>query len=613
VRRRPSSGRRPAAEIEHHGVIGDLHTAALVDPQGTIDWLCLPHFDSPSVFGSLLDQRKGGQFAIRPQGEVRTRQSYRPGTAILVTRFYGEDATAELVDFMPVGGDEGHRLLRILRVLRGTMEFAVTCAPRPEYGSVPVAAKRRGAVEFGQGSGMLRLFSTKPMEVADGIATAKVELSAGDDPLILEFTDADRPSDAEEQLEATTSYWTDWLKGCTYRGRWRETVERSALTLKLLTFEPSGAMVAAVTTSLPARPGTERNWDYRYTWLRDSSFVLYALLRIGFKHEAKRFMDWLRARFAEGPALHPMYSIDGRPVPRERELDWEGYLGSRPVRVGNGARDHLQLDLYGAVLDAVYLFNKYGMPISSDLWVDVRRLLEWLEDHWDEPDQSIWESRGPPQRFTFSRMMAWVAFDRGIRLAERRSLPAPIERWRTVRDEIHAWVLANGWDPARHAFVQAPGSDTLDASLLLAQLTFFASPMDRTAQQTLGAIQRHLGPDGLVRRMEGESPAGAAGRDGAFTVCSFWQVEALTRQGRLQEAREAFEVLLSHASPLGLYAEQVGDFGLQRGNFPQALTHLALISAAFNLDRALDEGAHRSKGKASGTAWRAFVEAEAHD
>jgi GH15 family glucan-1,4-alpha-glucosidase len=410
--------------------------------------------------------------------------------------------------------------------------------------------------------------------------------------------------EAEDLFRATVSYWRRWLSRCTYTGRWRETVQRSALTLKLLSFEPTGAIVAAPTCSLPEAIGGVRNWDYRYTWIRDAAFTLYALLRIGFTEEAAHFRDWLQQRWQEnvshgrGP-LQVMYAIDGRAEMPEHILDHlEGYRGSRPVRIGNAAYHQLQLDIYGELLDSIYLYNKYVEPVGYDGWTRIRRLVDWLCDNWKQEDEGIWEVRGGPRHFVHSKVMSWVALDRGLRLADKRSFPADRARWLKVRDDIYEDVMAKGWDSRRGAFVQAYGSGNLDASTLLMPLVFFVAPNDRRMLQTLDAIRRPpreggLAADGLLYRYDpSAAPDGLPGQEGTFNMCSFWLVEALTRAGhtdpaRLDDARLLFEQILGYGNHLGLYAEETGPSGEALGNFPQALTHLALISAAFNLDRAL--------------------------
>jgi GH15 family glucan-1,4-alpha-glucosidase len=400
-------------------------------------------------------------------------------------------------------------------------------------------------------------------------------------------------------FRATADFWRAWLAKSTYRGRWRETVHRSALLLKLLTFEPTGAIIAAPTCSLPERIGGERNWDYRYTWIRDAAFSIYALLRLGFTEEAARFMDFLDARCHEmkpDGSLQVMYGIDGRHVLKEEKLPHlEGYKGSGPVRIGNAAHRQLQLDIYGELMDSVYLSNKYSSPISYDLWTYLRRLTNWLCRNWRRKDDAIWEVRGGRRDFVYSKMMSWVAVDRALRLAEKRSFPADWKLWYRTRDTIYETLMAKGWNPKRNAFVQSYGSDALDASLLMMPLVFFLSPTDPRMLATLDAINRPhqdggLMSDGLVFRYDVEmSPDGLRGEEGTFNICTFWLVEAMTRAGRVDDARLLFERMLGYANHVGLYAEQTGLQGQALGNFPQAFTHLALISAAFNLDRALEE------------------------
>jgi GH15 family glucan-1,4-alpha-glucosidase len=607
----------PYQPIENYGVIGNLRTAALVGLDGSIDWLCLPRFDSPSVFGAILDDAKGGRFRIAPTAEgARHKQFYWPDTNVLVTRFLHPDGILEVIDFMPVlrPGDECQcQVIRNVHVVTGEMAVRVECRPAFDYARAPHEARRDDCGVRFDGPGLsLSLSTSLAMRIEEGAAVGEVVLKAGEErTFILQLLPpgvkpaaCPTPAGATILFQRTVDYWQRWLKNCTYAGRWRDYVYRSALALKLMTYEPTGAIVAAPTTSLPEGVGGVRNWDYRYTWVRDASFTLYALLRIGFTEEAVQFQDWLRDRWREGEShaagpLQLMYGIDGRADLEEFELPHlEGYRGSRPVRVGNGAYGQLQLDIYGELMDAVYLYNKYASPIGYDDWVRLRRMIDWVCANWHRKDEGVWEVRGGRRDFVYSRALCWVALDRGLRLADKRSLPADRAKWLAARDAIYDEVMTRGWNPQRKAFVQSYGSDALDASLLLLPLVFFASPNDPRVLQTLDAIrapiwQGGLAADGLVYRYDPAlAPDGLPGTEGTFNMCSFWLIEALTRAGRtdpklLAEARLRFEQMLGYANHLGLYAEQTGPSGEALGNFPQAFTHLGLISAAFNLDRAL--------------------------
>ncbi len=600
--------------IEDHGLIGDMRSAALVSREGAINWLCLPQFDSPSVFAALLDDEKGGLFRIAPADDgVAPKQVYWPETNVLVTRFMSEQGVLQITDYMPVGEcpDPAPRLVRVAEVVRGEMDVAVVCQPAFDYAraSHTVEGTEAGVV-FRSDTLTLGLSSSCPMEIDGSAARIRTTLGTGGRIVFGLFVlDADAPLPAltaghEAALfEETTDYWHRWIGQCTYTGRWREEVYRSALALKLMTFEPTGAIVAAPTCSLPEAIGGIRNWDYRYTWLRDAAFTLYAFLRIGFTEEAEAFMRWLEARCRECIAengLRPVYRIDGSTELDEETLGHlEGYKQSAPVRIGNGAAKQYQLDVYGELLDAVYLYNKYGQPISYDFWRELVELLDWVCEHWQEPDDGIWEARTEPRQYVYSKLMVWVALDRGLRLADRRSFPAPLEKWRTVRDAIYQEIWTKGWNDDRKSFVQHYESEALDASVLIMPLVFFASPTDRRMIATLEALNRPVSEGGLVsdslvyRYSPNISEDGLEGDEGAFNLCTFWLVEALTRAGRtepekLREARVLFEKMLSYAGPLGLYAEETGQRGEALGNFPQAFTHLALISAAYNLDRTLE-------------------------
>ncbi len=596
--------------IQDYGVIGDMHSAALVGKDGSIDWLCFPHFDSPSVFAAILDHEKGGRFKIAPAEEGAARkQLYWPDTNVLITRFFSPDGVGEIIDYMPVGahenGDGYHQVIRRVRVVRGEMAFRMECSPAFDYAREghETEISSEGACFRSSGLG-LGLATRVPLEDAGGAAVAEFSLGEGETAVFVlrEIEDGGcgvpfSEEEADEHFKKTVEYWRRWLSKCTYTGRWREVVHRSALALKLLTFEPTGAMVAAPTMGLPEGVGGERNWDYRYTWIRDAAFTLYGLLRIGFTEEAAAFMGWIEDRCqgsSPDGSLQLMYGLDGRRDLTEEILDHlDGYQGSRPVRLGNDAFDQLQLDIYGELMDAVYLYNKHGDPISYDLWTRLRALINWVCDNWRREDEGIWEVRGGRRHFVYSKLMCWVAIDRGLRLAEKRSFPADRERWLAARDEIYEEIMQKGWSDERGAFVQSYGDDTLDASNLIMPLVFFLAPHDPRMLKTLDATNRPPEEGGLVanslvyRYDVQKSVDGLAGEEGTFSLCTFWLVEALTRAGRVDEARLMFEQMLGYANHLGLYAEEIGHSGEALGNFPQAFTHLTLISAAFNLDRAL--------------------------
>jgi GH15 family glucan-1,4-alpha-glucosidase len=602
--------------IENYGVVGNMRTVALVSINGSVDWFCFPHFDSPSVFAALLDDKKGGRFDISSTHEhVKYKQFYWPDTNVLVTRFLSPEGVGELQDFMPVApheaGDTADRLIRRVRVSRGEMEFRVRCQPAFDYARAEheVETCKHGVLFRSEGLS-LELVSRVPLKRSGAAVHATFRLREGETAVFVLRQAPDGPTgrqapsedESQELFERTVKYWRQWLSQCQYFGRWRDIVLRSALTLKLLTFEPTGAIIASPTCSLPELIGGPRNWDYRYTWIRDAAFSIYGLLRLGFTSEAADFMGWLDARYREarhGTQLQVLYRIDGGHHIPETTLDHlDGYKGSRPVRIGNKAHRQLQLDIYGELLDSVYLFNKYGSPISYEAWTHLRSHLEWLCDNWKQPDDGIWEVRGGRHEFVYSKLMCWVAMDRGLRLADKRSFPADRTRWLRVRDEIYEEILARGWSEKRQSFVQTFDGDYLDASTLIMPLVFFMAPNDPKMLKTIEAIglppsQHGLTSDGLVHRYNVErTPDGVGGDEGTFNMCSFWLVEALTRAGQvnpvlLEKARLLFERMLGYANHLGLYAEETGSSGEALGNFPQAFTHLALISAAFNLDRSL--------------------------
>ncbi|MGW7130671.1 glycoside hydrolase family 15 protein [Streptomyces bobili] len=604
-----SSGARAGPRylpIADHGLIGDLRTVALVGTDGTIDWYCCPSFDAPSVFASLLDADRGGSFALAAAVTARTKQFYFPDTNVLITRFYTEDGVGEVQDFMPVTDNaleiERHRLIRRVVCVRGTVPFRVRVAPRFHYGTASHTLRMSpDAAVFTCADTRLALTATVALEGDGTDVRAEFKLSEGESAVFALDQIGDditqrgcAHAEAEQQFTATVAYWRGWLRQSRYRGRWREMVHRSALTLKLLTYAPTGAIVAAPTTSLPEQLGGERNWDYRYAWIRDAAFCVYALLRLGFAGEAEAFITFLTAHIRPGQTnssgpLQIMYGIDGRTDLTESELTHlEGHQGSAPVRIGNAAADQLQLDIYGALIDSVYLYDKWAQPISSDQWDDVCAIVDWVCAHWDQPDEGVWETRGGRKNFIYSRLMCWVAIERAIRIANRRGLPADLPRWQQCRNTVYRRIMERGWSERRQAFVQHEGTDVLDAAILMMPLTKFIAPTDPKWLSTLDAITRDLVSDSLVYRYDPRSsPDGLRGDEGTFSICSFWYVEALVRAGRLDEAQLAFEKMLTYANHLGLYAEEIGRTGEQQGNFPQAFTHLSLISAAFNLDLAL--------------------------
>lgn len=592
--------------IAEHGLIGDLRSVALVGTNGTIDWYCCPSFDAPSVFAAILDAERGGSFELAASVPARTKQFYFPDTNVLITRFYTEEGVGEVQDFMPVTGESDasarHRLIRRVLCVRGSVPFRTRVAPRFDYGASPHTARMVGDVAlFESAERSLALTATVPLECDDVDVWADFKLDEGESEVFaLDQVDgevASRPcarQEAEDEFVSTVAYWRRWISQSRYRGRWREMVHRSALTLKLLTYAPTGAIVAAPTTSLPEQLGGERNWDYRYVWIRDAAFCVYALLRLGFTGEAKAFMQFVTRYISPGDGnpsgpLQIMYGIDGRTELTERELPHlEGHQKSAPVRVGNAASDQLQLDIYGALIDSIYLYDKWAEPISSAQWDDVCALVEWVCENWDQPDEGVWETRGGRKNFLYSRLMCWVAIERAIRLANRRGLPADLPHWLKCRDTIYRRIMDRGWSAKRQAFVQYEGSDVLDAALLMMPLAKFIAPTDPKWLSTLDALTEELVSDSLVYRYNPQaSPDGLRGDEGTFSICSFWYVEAMVRAGRVDEARLAFEKMLTYANHLGLYAEEIGRTGEQQGNFPQAFTHLALISAAFNLDKAL--------------------------
>jgi len=613
-----TKGRYP--DISDHGLIGDLQTAALVANDGTIDFFCCPRFDSPSVFCSLLDAEKGGYFRVSPVADSYvSKQLYMPSTAMLITRFMTPDGVGEVLDFMPViegAPTDRHRLVRHLRVARGTMEFQVDVQPRFDYGrashsvditdsgavfrtaggmeltlhtsSLGSPAERRAAVER-VGDGLRATITMREGESGRGVVLE----SMGGQPRVI------TPAELQQLADDTAAYWKAWLNRSTYTGRWREMVTRSAMTLKLMTYEPTGAPLAAATLGLPEQAGGERNWDYRFTWIRDGSLTMHALSNLGYLQEAARFGVWLRDRVTEsagrdgsGP-IKIMYRVDGSSDLTEETLDhFEGWRGSRPVRIGNGAADQLQLDIYGEAADAIYTGDEMGLPIAHQGWLALTRITDWVADNWDQPDEGVWETRGGRRDFTYGRFQCWVALDRAIRLAERHGRPANIAKWAIERDRLYNQVMSRGWNDKVKAFTQHYTTDVLDSSLLLMPIEGFVSPVDPMWLSTLDAMNKELVSDSLVYRYNpAASPDGLHGDEGTFSLCTFLYVDALARAGKLDEAILVFEKMFTYGNHLGLFSEEIDATGGQLGNFPQAFTHLALINSAITLNRELDRRA----------------------
>jgi GH15 family glucan-1,4-alpha-glucosidase len=595
-------------EIADHGLIGDFQTAALVARDGTVDWFCAPRFDSPSIFAALLDADRGGRCRIAPVGTTyETRQIYLPDTANLVTRFMTPDGVGEVIDFMPlIQGNTPtarHRIARLIRVVRGQLRFLLECEPRFDYARQDHDLQQLGDSEavFRSRGQQLALACDFPLISAGNDVRGEKTLRAGQSAFVIldsaPSQELHRPGvgEVEQWLKECTNFWQSWVKRSTYHGRWREMVTRSAITLKLMTYAPTGGLVAAPTMGLPEQIGGMRNWDYRFTWIRDASLSVEALLNIGFVDEAAAFMIWLYRRLSEesdGPSgpLKIMYRIDGSADLREESLPHlEGYRGSRPVRIGNGAGDQLQLDIYGEMVDALYIAQRKGLKAGYEGWRALLRVYDWLIEHWDQPEEGIWETRGGRQPFVYGRLMSWVALDRAIRMANEDGKPADVNRLARARDAIYQQINDKGWNPRVRAYSQSYGSDVLDASILHMPRVNFVVPSDARWIETLRATRRELVSDSLVYRYNpSASPDGLAGSEGTFSLCTFWFVDALARSGYIEEARLTFEKMLTYANHLGLFAEEIGLTGEQLGNFPQAFTHLALINAAITLNESLD-------------------------
>lgn len=598
--------------IENYGIIGDLNTVALVGLNGSIDLMCFPYFDSPSIFASLLDKNKGGHYQITPIfGEMRHRQMYLPDTNVLLTRFLSAEGVGEITDFMPVeesfGGKE---LIRRVTSVRGAITYRMQCRPHFNYARDHHTVEQQDDHELifrseGEVKLCMRLKSTVPLQHENGGVTAEFTLNPGETAdFLLEHIDKDYSKECDlkafvtKSLFNTVNYWKNWVSKSRYKGRWYDMVTRSALVLKLLTSCKYGSIVAAPTFGIPEHVGGARNWDYRYTWIRDASFTIYALLKLGYKREAGDFINWVDKRCQgvdEAGYLGLMYTLAGKVKMVETTLDHlEGYKNSKPVRIGNDAHGQLQLDIYGELMDSVFLYNKYGELISHDLWNRLTVQIEWISKNWNQKDEGIWEVRGGRRFFLHSRLMCWVALDRAIKLATDRSFPIP-GHWKKERDIIYESIFKDFWNEEIQAFVQHKGANYVDASTLLMPLLKFISPRDPRWLSTLNRIEKELVSDSLVYRYLPNKAAsdGFVSHEGTFSLCTFWYVECLSRSGQLQKARFYFEKMLGYANQVGLYSEQLGFQGEHLGNFPQAFTHIGLIAAAMNLEKQLNDQRNR--------------------
>ncbi|MBI3759923.1 MAG: glycoside hydrolase family 15 protein [Deltaproteobacteria bacterium] len=595
--------------IEDYALIGNTHTAALVGRDGSIDWLCMPRFDSGACFAALLGTSEHGRWLIAPEGEIKSiSRKYRGDSLVLETEFeLADGGRVALIDFMPIGESDGRiDLIRIVEGRAGVVPMQMEAAFRFDYGRViPWVRSRDYGLSAVAGPDALQLRTRVPMHGENLKTVANFKVSAGERiPFTLTWylshLEESGPRHAQKLLVDTEKYWEEWSARCQDGGQWRSHVIRSLITLKALTYSPTGGIVAAPTTSLPEWIGSVRNWDYRYCWLRDATFTLYALLSSGYSDEATAWVAWLLRAVAGQPGqIQIMYGIAGERRLTEFEAPWlPGYENSRPVRIGNAAHDQFQLDVYGEILDVFHVARRYGVDPGEDAWNVVRVLIDFVEQHWREPDEGIWEVRGPRRHFTHSKVMAWVAVDRAVKGVERYGQQGPVEKWRALRDAIHEDVCRFGFRPDRNTFVQYYGSDTLDASVLMMSLVGFLPAEDPRIVGTVEAIQRDLMDEGLVRRYNTDATNvdGLPPGEGAFLPCTFWLVDNLTMLGRYDEARAIFERLLSLCNDVGLLSEEYDPRGKrQLGNFPQAFTHVFLINTAHNLSRAQGPAEERAK------------------
>jgi GH15 family glucan-1,4-alpha-glucosidase len=594
-----------ALRIEDYGLIGDLHTAALVGIDGSIDWLCLPHFDSPACFASLLGTEQNGRWRIAPtQRVVAATRRYRPGTLVLETEFETADGVVRIIDSMPMRVSNP-RIVRVVEGVRGSVPMSLQLNPRFDYGkTAPWVRAEDGVMHAGAGPEAVELRASVPIARREHHFEAEFAVREGERARFVlswhrSWEPAPHPIDALKAVTETDAWWRVWSNRSTYRGAWKDEVERSLVTLKALTYAPTGGIVAAATTSLPEFLGGVRNWDYRFCWIRDAALALDALMTAGYVEEATKWRDWvIRAVAGDPEDLQIMYGIGGERRLDEYELGWlAGYEGSKPVRVGNAASGQRQLDVYGELADAIYRARQLGMAPAAEALDPARGVIRWLEDHWREPDDGIWEVRGPRRQFVHSKVMAWVAADRLLKMAKESGYEAELEGLRRMRDEIHAEVCRKGYDAKRNTFTQYYGSAQLDAALLLIPQVGFLPATDPRVVGTVEAIQRELVRDGFVMRYIPDKDAadGLPPGEGAFLACSFWLVTDLAMLGRVDEATALFDRLLSLRNDLGIFSEEYDQTHRRLiGNFPQAFTHLTLIASAAALTEAV-----RTQGSAA--------------
>ncbi len=591
-----------AERIEDYAVVGDMQTAALIGRRGSVDWLCVPRFDSGACFAALLGTPDNGHWRIAPAGaEGCTRRRYRGDTAILETEWETSQGSARVIDFMPPRG-EAADIVRIVEGVSGRVQMVSETRFRFDYGHVvPWVRQFDGGIRAIAGPDAVHLRTPVRLEGRDHVTYAQFAVGPGDRvPFVLTYHPSHRrppkPVDAEQALRDTEAFWREWMAHCNYDGEWRDAVVRSLITLKTLNYSPTGGIVAAATTSLPEALAGNRNWDYRFCWLRDATMTLQALLYTGYVSEAKAWREWLLRAAAGDPAdLQIMYGVAGERRLPELTLDWlPGYEGSAPVRIGNNAVRQLQLDVYGEVFDALHLDRCAGLSSDSWAWALQRAIMDFLEGHWAEPDEGLWEIRGERQQFVHSKVMAWVAADRAVKAVEDFDLDGPAERWRELRERIHREVCEKGFDPDRNTFTQVYGSPALDAALLMIPQVGFLPPTDPRVVGTVDAVARELTRDGLVLRYQtGTGVDGLSGAEGAFLACSFWLADDLHLIGREDDARVLFERLLDLRNDLGLLAEEYdGNHHRLLGNFPQAFSHVPLVNTARALSRA---GTHRRR------------------